>query len=90
MGDFEEEYAEELEMMDKDGGKSLECANNYYSSVTLYLDLLPGPPSRRSLDLRSPCLQSRKRPLSSESPLQTISPGIYWGDAKHQVGEPER
>ena len=37
-----------------------------------------GPPSRRSLDLRSPALtSSRKRSLSCESPLPTLTSGIY-------------
>ncbi|CAI8035559.1 hypothetical protein GBAR_LOCUS19932 [Geodia barretti] len=32
-----------------------------------------GPPSRRSLDFCSPALPRRKRSLSSESPLPTVS-----------------
>ena len=79
MEDFESEYAEELQMVTEDSGKQARGASavGHYVFVSLSAALSVGLSSRRSLDLSSPFLppSSRKRPLSSESPLPAPSPG---------------
>lgn len=80
MEDFEREYAEELRMMTEESGES--CRETVAELGAKKAHFPPvhsaGPPSRRLLDLSSPTppLSGRKRPLSSESPLPTLSPGI--------------
>ena len=78
--DFESQYAEELEMMKEENGECrLYLYGRFLALPPLSIPLLPyhagavmGPPSRRALDLRSPCLPSRKRPLL-ESPLPMVT-----------------
>ena len=87
--DFESQYAEELQILNEDNGRrrKLHCQ---YTAGSISPGPAAGPPSRRFLDLRSPCFPqseissvtisssvlSRKRPFSSESPLPIeTSPG---------------
>ena len=79
MENFESEYAEELRIMTEESGeKSRETVELGFYFPPFSPAFSTGPPSRRSLDLCSPALapSCRKRPLSSESPLPTMSSGM--------------
>ena len=91
--EFDHDFPASSERRFKNSKTSFSRRQSVYYFI-LRAGLVAGPPSRRFLDLRSPCMLhseisaasalSRKRPPSSESPLPlATSPGKYESTHKY-------